>query len=209
MTTAIDAAILMATIPVFTLFIAVLLRHERMTPQAVLGVLLSGAGALVLLNLQDFDWHGRYFQGNLLLIGNAISYSFYLVLSRPILSRYSARTVVSRIFLYGAVPIVLVAAPALSRFAPQRVTALSWGSLAGVIAFCTIMPYLANSWALARTHASRVALYVFLQPLITSVLAIPILHENLPGKTVLAAALVLGGLAVSVAGGRRPANVLP
>jgi drug/metabolite transporter (DMT)-like permease len=202
LSTAINTTILTATIPVFTLLAAVLLGRERMTVPAAIGVVLAGAGALLLLEVHQFDWRSRYARGNLLLLANAISYSFYLVLSRPILSRYSALTIVSRIFLYGSVPIVLIALPALSHFAPTGVTPLAWGSLAAIVAFSTVMPYLANSWALARTHASRVAFYVFLQPLVATVLAVLVLHETFTGRTAVAALLILAGLAVSLS--RRP-----
>jgi drug/metabolite transporter (DMT)-like permease len=209
LSTAINTTILGATIPVFTLSAAVLLGRERMTLPATVGVLLAGAGALLLLDVHRFDWHSRYARGNLLLLASAISYSFYLVLSRPILARYSALTIVSRVFLYGAVPIVLIALPALSRFAPSTVTPVSWGSLAAIVAFSTVMPYFANSWALARTHASRVAFYVFLQPLVASVLAVVVLHESFTAKTAVAALLILGGLAVSIALRPPPARALP
>jgi drug/metabolite transporter (DMT)-like permease len=202
LSTAINTTILGSTIPVFTLSAAVLLGRERLTLPAALGVLLAGAGALLLLDVRRFDWHSRTARGNLLLLACAISYSFYLVLSRPILSRYSALTIVSRVFLYGAVPIVLVALPALSRFHPSTVTPASWGSLAAIVVFSTVMPYFANSWALARTHASRVAFYVFLQPLVATVLAVLVLHETFTGRTAVAALLILAGLAVSVS--RRP-----
>jgi drug/metabolite transporter (DMT)-like permease len=202
LSTAINTTILGSTIPVFTLSAAVLLGRERLTLPAALGVLLAGAGALLLLDVRRFDWHSRTARGNLLLLACAISYSFYLVLSRPILSRYSALTIVSRVFLYGAVPIVLVALPALARFHPSTVTPASWGSLAAIVVFSTVMPYFANSWALARTHASRVAFYVFLQPLVATVLAVLVLHETFTGRTAVAALLILAGLAVSVS--RRP-----
>jgi drug/metabolite transporter (DMT)-like permease len=202
LSTAINTSILTATIPVFTLLAAVLLGRERMTLPAVAGLVLAGAGAFLLLGAHHFEWHSRYTRGNLLLLGNAVCYSFYLVLSRPILSRYSALTIVSRIFLYGSAPIVLVALPALSRFSPSVVTPLSWVSLAAIVAFSTVMPYLVNSWALARTDASRVAFYVFLQPLVATVLAVLILHETFTGRTAVAALLILAGLAVSLT--RRP-----
>jgi drug/metabolite transporter (DMT)-like permease len=184
---------------VFTLAAAVLLGRERMTARGALGVALAGAGALLLLDAHRFDWRSRYFQGNLLILASAAAYSFYLVLSRPILARYSVWTFVSRVFLYGAAPIVLLAAPAFARFDPARVTPLSWASLAVLIAFCTILPYLANAWALARARASRVAFYVFAQPLIASVLAILVLHETFTARTAVAALLIVAGLAVTIA----------
>lgn len=207
LTTAINTTILAATIPVFTLATSVLLGRERMTSSAAVGLVLSGTGALLLLNVHHFDWHSRYSVGNLLILTSSLSYSFYLVLSRPILARYSVLTIVSRLFLYGSVPIVLVATPTLLSFAPTAVTALSWGSLGGVVALCTVMPYLANSWALARTHASRVAFYVFVQPLIASVLALLILKESLTARTAVAGLLILCGLGISLFRGRPPSRL--
>ena len=209
LTTAINTTILTATIPVFTLAAAVLLGREGMTWRAGLGVLLAGAGALLLVNARGFDWASRYFRGNVLLLANSLSYSFYLVLSRPILSRYRVLTVVSGVFRYGAIPIVLFAVPALARFSPSVVTPVSWTCFAGVVVLCTVLPYLLNSWALARTEASRVAFYVFLQPLLAVVLAIGILKESLTAKTAAAGLLILAGLGVSVASQRLPARPLP
>jgi drug/metabolite transporter (DMT)-like permease len=202
LTTAINTTILTTTIPVFTLAAAVLLRREKMGLRAGLGILLAGAGALALLNVQRFDWSNDSFRGDLLLILNCTSYSLYLVLSRPILAHYRALTFTAAVFRYGAVFIVLVAIPDLLRFQPSRVPPLAWACMAAVILLCTVIPYLLNAWALARTHASRVAFYVFLQPLIATALAIPILGETLSFKTVVAGLLILGGLGVTVLSGR-------
>ena len=199
MTTAINATILTATIPVFTLGVAVLLKRESLTLSAAAGVVLAGAGALVLVNVQDFNWHSRYVRGDLLLLGNALAYSLYLVLSRPILAHYRVLTIVSRIFVYGAPPILIFALPSLLRFSPATVTPLSWASLSGIVVVCTVVPYALSSWALARTGASRVAVYVFLQPLLASALAMLVLKEALTMRTVAAGILILAGLAVSVA----------
>ncbi len=85
-------------------------------------------------------------------------------------------------------------------------TPLSWASLAGIVVVCTVVPYALNSWALARTGASQVAVYVFLQPLIASAVAILVLKETLTGRTIVAGILILSGLAVSVARPRLPAE---
>ena len=206
MTTAINATILTATIPVFTLGLAVLMKRESLTASAAAGVLLAGSGALVLVNVHHFDWQSRYVRGDLLLLGNALAYSLYLVLSRPILGHYRVLTIVSRVFVYGAPPILLVALPTLLRFSPSAVTAVSWASLSGVVVVCTVVPYVLSSWALARTGASRVAVYVFLQPLLASALAILVLKERLALRTVVAGSLILAGLAVSLARPRLPAE---
>jgi drug/metabolite transporter (DMT)-like permease len=209
MTSAINTTVLTATIPVFTLAIAVLLRRERLTARGGLGIALAGAGAFALLNAQRFTWGSASFRGDLLLLANCTSYSLYLVLSRPVLAHYRVATFTAAVFRYGAILIVLLALPDLRRFEPRAVTASAWACLAGVVLLCTVVPYLLNSWALARTHASRVAFYVFLQPLISTILAILVLGEALTAKTVWAASLILAGLAVSIVRGRLPARPLP
>ena len=148
-------------------------------------------------------------RGDLLLLGNALCYSFYLVLSRPILAHYRVTTVVSQLFLYGAAPILLFTAPALARFQPSAVSATSWASFAGVVVFCTVLPYFLNSWALARADASRVAIYVFFQPVIASLLAVLILKESFSLRAGIAALLIFAGLGISIARRSLPAGAIP
>lgn len=209
LTTAINTTILTATIPVFTLGAAVVLGRERISGRAAAGIALAGAGALALLNAERFDLSSDHFRGDLLLILNCISYSLFLVLSRPLLARYRVTTFTAAVFRYGAVFIVLVALPDLRRFEHERVSWVAWTCLAAVILLCTVIPYLLNSWALARTHASQVAFYVFLQPLISTALAIAVLGEVLTMRTLLAGLLIGAGLATSVLGRPLPARPLP
>jgi drug/metabolite transporter (DMT)-like permease len=197
-TTAINTTVLTATIPVLTLAAAVALGRERFTARGAAGVVLAGAGALALLGAQRFAWSSETFRGDLLLVGNSTSYSLYLVLSRPILARYRVITFTATVFRYGAILIALLAIPSLLRFDARAVPPLAWACLAGVVVLCTVVPYLLNSWALARTHASRVAFYVFLQPLIATLLAIAILGETLTPKTAIAGLLIFAGLAVTL-----------
>jgi drug/metabolite transporter (DMT)-like permease len=209
LTTAINTTVLMTLIPVITLGAAVLLGRESLSARALLGIVLAGAGALALLNAQRFDWSSASFRGDVLLIANCVSYSLYLVLSRPLLARYHFVTFTATVFRYGAVPIVLVALPRLLHFSPAGVPARAWVAFGGVILVGTVIPYLLNAWALARTHASHVAFYVFLQPFIATVLAIGILGEELTAKTAGAALLIFAGLAVTASRGRLSARPLP
>jgi drug/metabolite transporter (DMT)-like permease len=89
------------------------------------------------------------------------------------------------------------------------VSPIAWWSLAAIIVLCTVVPYLLNSWALARTHASRVAAYVFLQPVIAATLAVVVLGERPGWRTLVAAALIFGGLAVSLRPARARGRLAP
>jgi drug/metabolite transporter (DMT)-like permease len=209
LTTAINTTILTATIPVFTLAAAGLLGREKLTTRAAVGIGLASVGTWILLNAQRFSWSSEGFRGVSLLLLNCLSYSMYLVLSRPILKHYRVATFTATVFRYGAILIVLVALPQLFGMDWAAVPPMAWLCVLAVIVLCTAIPYLLNSWALARTHASHVAFYVFLQPVVTTALAIAFLGERPGPKTALAALLIFLGLGVTLLKGHLSARPVP
>lgn len=197
LSTAINAAILMTMIPVLTLAFAILARREAATPRKLGGCALAIAGALVLVGVGRFDWRSDLFLGDVLLLTNAACYSAYLVLSRDLLRKYTATTFIRITFGMGTLPVLLFAALPIARTNFARVPFVAWLCLAAVIVFASVLAYILNGWALARTHASHVAMFVALQPAVAASLAIAWLGE-IPGlKTVFSAALILAGLFVS------------
>ena len=197
LSTAINAAILMTTIPILTLLFAIMARRESAGPRKIAGCVVALAGAFVLVGAGRFDWRSDLFLGDVLLMTNAACYSLYLVLSRDLLKRYSAATFIRITFLMGTLPVFVFAAVPLARMNFARVTPLAWVCLAAVIVFASVAAYVLNAWALARTHASRVAVFVTLQPVVATAFAIVWLGE-MPGvKTGIAAALIFAGLVIS------------
>ena len=113
-TTATNAAILMPSIPVFTVAAAAVLGAERLTTRRVAGVALAAVGALVLLDPARLELGGQTAFGNLLVAGNCLCYAFYLVLLRPLLARLPWRTVVAGAFVTGGTATLLVSLPTLA-----------------------------------------------------------------------------------------------
>ena len=197
LSTAINAAILMTTIPVLTLAIAIMARREAASPRKLAGCALALAGAFVLVGVGRFDWRSDLFLGDVLLLTNAGCYSAYLVLSRDLLKKYSPATFIRTTFVMGSAVVLVFAALPIAHTDFSRVPAVAWICLAAVIVFASVLAYLLNAWALARTHASHVAIFVALQPAVATSLAIAWLGE-IPGvKTGISAALIFAGLFIS------------
>jgi len=197
LSTAINAAILMTTIPALTLFFAILTGRESATARKIAGCLLALAGALVLVGAGRFDWRSNLFLGDLLLLTNAACYSLYLVLSRDLLKKYTAATFIRVTFSMGALPVLVIAAVPVARMSFRQVTPVAWICLAAVIVFASVVAYVLNAWALARTHASRVAIFVTLQPVVATALAIVWIGEIPTAKTAVSAGLIFAGLLLS------------
>jgi len=197
LSTAINAAILMTTIPVLTLGFAIMAGRESAAPRKILGCAAALGGALFLVGAGRFDWRSDLFLGDVLLMTNASCYSLYLVLSRDLLKRYSASTFIRVTFQMGAVPVFFFAAVPMARMHYSRVAPIAWLCVAAVIVFASVAAYVLNAWALARTHASRVAVFVTLQPVVATAFSIVWLGELPTGKAAIAAALIFAGLLLS------------
>ena len=193
-TTATNAAILMTSIPVFAAGAAALLGVERINANRLVGIILSVAGALVLVNPFRFSAGHAGALGNVLILTNGLCYALYLVLQRPVLTRIPWRTVTAAAFFFGSLGVIPVALPALLALDPSRVGTGAWLGVAYIIAFPTIFAYAASTWAIRRSSPALVAAYNTLQPLVASVLAMAFLGERFGWEEGIGFALIAAGL---------------
>jgi drug/metabolite transporter (DMT)-like permease len=200
-TTATVAQTLVTAGPALTLLVAIALQRESATAGKWLGIGLAAAGAIYLVGV-DFGTGGMV--GNLLILGNVLSFSIFLVISRDMLRRYSPLTVITWVFVFGTLGIAPVGVPSLLA-ERGAVSTTTWLVLAWLVVGPTVGAYYLNHWALKRVEASTVAVYTYLQPLGTVLLAIPILNERPSARLLPAALLIFLGVWVAAQVGRRAA----
>lgn len=189
LTSPVSASLLGVTIPVFTATIAVLLRHERATARLAVGLALAIAGVLWLTGLRSVD------RGAVLVAANSLAYSFYVVLARRIIQRLGAVVVVAWIFTWGALLFAPVGAGALAG------EVLAWSPRAAllvgyIVLVPTVVAYATNAWALGRSTATLVTVYIYLQPLLAAFLAWVQLGHAVTLRVILAGAFIVAGVAV-------------
>ncbi|MDH5199224.1 MAG: DMT family transporter, partial [Gemmatimonadota bacterium] len=188
--TPVNAALVMALIPVFTFVIAAALRQEAFSGLRLLGVLIALMGLLPLLFTDGLHSLGRYGVGNLFMVANALSYSFYLVLTKPLTRRYPPIVIIAWSYVFSLV--------ALPVFVPgQRLvpgTMPAWWGIAYIVAFPTIIAYLLNVFALGRVRASTTAVYIYAQPLVTGTAAWFLFGEQPTHAMALAAGALFIGI---------------
>ncbi len=197
MTTVQVAAILITTIPVFVLAVAIALGRERASASRIGGIVLAGAGALLVVGGESFAGTWRSFLGATLIIINCLSFSLYLVLSRPAMARLSARSVVARMFAVGTVLILPFAAIPLAREQWSSISSGAWIALLVVILGPTVGAYLLNAWALRHADSSVVAAYTYVQPILATILGAIIFGEVIRPVAVVAAGMIFAGVALA------------
>jgi drug/metabolite transporter (DMT)-like permease len=194
LTTATNASILMTSIPVFAIGVAALLGIDRITANRLAGIVLSVAGALVLVNPLRFSADRSGALGNAMILGNGLCYALFLVLQRPVVTRIPWRTVIAASFFFGTIGVLPVAMPALLALDPAKVGTGGWLGVTYIILFPTIFAYAASTWAIRRSSPALVAAYTTLQPLVASVLAAAFLGERFGWEEGIGFALIVAGL---------------
>lgn len=188
-TTPFATALLGATIPIFAAAFAVLFRKEAFSWRAALGLTLALGGVLSLIGIGSLD------RGALLVAVNSASYAAYLVLGRSVLARVGALRAMAWIFTYGALAFLpLGLGPLASGLGAMTPRGLLY--VAYILAIPTIVAYLFNAWALARSSATLVSVYIYLQPLLAGLLAWVQLGIGIRPRAAVAAVLILAGLVV-------------
>ena len=202
--TAVNAGLLVSTIPVFTFTIAVLVRQERFDRARGAGIALAFVGVATLFFQRGPEFTSDTLIGNSMMAVNALCYSIFLVVSRPLLVRYPPLVVIAWVFVLS-----LWAVPVFTRgvdFVPDTVGTRAWLSLGYVLVFPTVLAYLLNTYALSKVSASTTAVFIFLQPIIAGTSGVLVLGERLLPITLVSAATILVGVWL-VARRRAPARV--
>lgn len=187
-----EAVLVITTIPVFTYAIAVALGREYIGPYRVAGIVLAIAGVLVLIGVHTDAAH---VVGDLLVMGNALSYAAFLVLARPTIQKYDALSLTTWIFLVGAVVFIpLGLAHGLrGKAALLEPSALLW--LAFIVVGPSVVTYVLNTVVLRHVHASTVAGFTYVQPIFTAVASFALLPgQTMSPKVYPAAILVFAGV---------------
>ena len=199
LTTATAAQTVQTAGPAITLLVALLLGRETSTPGKWAGIGLAASGVLYLVGVDFSSGSGM---GNLLALLNVVSFSLYLVMSRGVVQRYDPLTVITWVFVFGALGTMPWGVPSLLA-ETGTVSRTTWAALAWIVAMPTVLAYYLNVWALKRVESSVVAIYVYLQPVVTALLAGPVLGERLSPRLLPAAGLIFAGVALSALAGRR------
>jgi drug/metabolite transporter (DMT)-like permease len=201
----INATLLGTAIPVFTLLVSITLGYDRVSFRKAFGILLAALGVVYLVDPGGADFSSGKTLGNLLLVANALSYGAYIAISKDILRRYGALTVITWIFVFGSMVTIPIGIYSLSDTPLQTAGAGGvWLAVLYIILAPTVGAYYLNAWALARVEPSTVAVYIYLQPLIAFALAPLILGESWNSRTWIASLLICAGVAVVTWRARAP-----
>jgi drug/metabolite transporter (DMT)-like permease len=205
LTTVINTTLLSTTIPVFTLFVSIILGHDHLSLRRLLGIALAASGVLYLVNPFRADLSSHNMVGNLLVATSSLLYAIYIVISKDLFERYGALNVITWIFIVGSVITVPAGFYFLGGAQMHTLPVRVWLTIVFIVLFPTVGAYYLNAWALTRVTPSTVAIYIYMQPLFAFGVAPILLGEKWTWRTVVAAILIFSGVAIVTKRGRSQA----
>lgn len=203
-TTALNAFLMQALMPVMIVLISRLVFRDRVVPLQGVGIVLSLAGAVVVVVHGDLGQllGLRLAPGDALVLVAVVSYAGYSAFLRwrPPLPPMAFLLV---IFTLGATMLLPFYLWESLSGDPVRLTWTTVGSFAYVGVFPSILAYLAFNRGVELLGASRAGLFMHLMPLFGAVLSVALLGERLRPYHAMGGALIVGGIALATVAGRR------
>jgi drug/metabolite transporter (DMT)-like permease len=203
-TTAINAAILIPMIPIFTVVFGWALRRDRPTVLKWSGVAVAAIGTVYLIGPGRVSLAPGVALGNVLVLLGMAFNALAFLLSKDMLARYAPVTVAFCLTITGLVGVVPLGIGASASVNQAALTPrlLLW--LGYLVVFPTTVTYFLNLWSLRRASPTLVTSFIYLQPLFATAVAPLVLQgEALTARVAVAGAAIFLGVGVVILAERR------
>ena len=194
------AALIMATAPVWIAVLAVLFLREKMTRSRSFGIIAGLAGALiVVVSTQKPEAIGSAagasaLWGNGLMVLSLLWEAGAVLTAKRLMERYPPLLVLTLEFAIGSVCLIPFAGWEAAHSGPLHPHGWAWASFAYLLIGCTLIAYTVWFGLLAVADASDITVFIFLQPVVGTLIGVYLLHDPFSGVTLFGAALVLAAL---------------
>ncbi|NPV69552.1 MAG: EamA family transporter [Firmicutes bacterium] len=192
----VSSLVVVGLIPIATLLIASLVERTALGWRKTLAVALGLAGVAVVAGQKGLavTVESGFLLGSVCLAADAVCFAIYTVAIRRLSSRYATMEITSAVHVSGTAGLLALATveggwQSFSRLAPVQWVAIAYLALA-----CTIGAYLCYNYAVSRLEAGKAAVWIYLEPLVASVLGVLLLGETVTVHTFAGGVIIFASL---------------
>ncbi len=194
-TTPISASIIATGIPIFILIFSHFILKEKITGVKVFGIMLGAAGALmIILSAGTGDFRLNTLLGNFMIFTSNASWALYLVLVKPLMEKYDSLTIMKWTFLFGFIIIFPFSFRIVASSSFAQIPFDIWMSVLFVVFITTGFAYCLVNYSLKTVSPNVNGIYIYLQPLVASLVAIILGKDKLTVIDLIAAVLIMAGV---------------
>jgi drug/metabolite transporter (DMT)-like permease len=185
-------------IPLATALLSRLTGTAKLTRLKVAALLLGLGGVFIVALQQGLEGLGvrrdaNFALGALCLVGNAVVFAFYSMLSKRWMRTVSPVVLTGGAMLSGALGLILLTLtdPSANRWSDLgRLREIQIVALLFLALICSVAAYFAYNLALTRTPADRAAMFVYFEPVVAVTLGTLLLGERLSWQSILGTLLI-------------------
>lgn len=196
-TSAINTGWIIAINPILITVAARIFLDEAITDRKIVGILLGFFGIFLIITKGVFSlslFRSGSTLGDLLVFASAIAWTTFTVGGKGFLSRFNSLSSITAIMMSGfliLLPLSLLKGGWGNLF---HLSPLTWMGVLFLGIFCSGLGYLFWYSALERRDSGAVAMYLYLEPLVTLIGAALFLGEPIYGVTLVGGAMTLAGV---------------
>lgn len=193
------AAIMIGITPILVLAIASAIGQESLSAGKLLGMALALAG-VVGLQFSPSKGAVTTVAGDFFIFLASVTFALFTVMGKRVVGNFSSITINTFAYVGGGLFLLPSTLWQSVGFPFRQLSWATWASVLYMAAFPSVLCYLIYYYALKYIPASRVSAFSYLQPLLATLLAIPLLGENPTTSLVAGGCLVLVGVFVAERG---------
>lgn len=179
LTKPINGAVLMMVTPLFVAIFEHLQKKQRPAFLTISGFILGTLGAVMLIATKGASFTKETLMGDIWIALNAASYAIYLVKVKKLLTKYHAVNVNRITFSIGVILVLPLGIIPLSQanfgVIPQEI----WAKIGYTLIITTFVVYQLNAYAVKFASSSLAGTYIYLQPILATIIAILLRRDEL------------------------------
>jgi drug/metabolite transporter (DMT)-like permease len=199
LTSASHAALVIGLTPFMVLFLAWFRGQEAFTSNRAIGLAVAVCG-MALLQKPSASAQTASLLGDVLILGAGLSFAVYTVFGKELAAEHGGMAVIAVSYAAGAIFLLPMTLFFASRFDFSQVSAAAWWAFGYMSVVSSVLCYIGWAYALKRLSASRLTAFSYLQPLVATLLALPMLGEPITAALVSGGGLIMAGVFLSERG---------
>lgn len=199
MTSAVHTGWLIGLTPIWSAILSAILLREHLGGVKIAGLCGGFAGALLVLTHGDFSARLLALpstKGDLLILISTVNWAIYSTIGHKTIRAVGPRRATAGAMLCGVVMLAPFFAVQAGWRELPHVSTIGWVAILFLGIGCSGLGYLFWYSAIETIEVSRVSALLYLEPLVTFVTALLLLHETVNALTVIGGAIVLGSVLV-------------
>ena len=171
------------------------LLKEKITGIKVFGIMLGATGALmIIISAGVGDFRLNTLLGNFMIFTGAASWSLYLVLVKPLMEKYNSLTLIKWTFLFGFIIIFPFSFRVTASSSFAEIPFDIWMSILFVVFITSGFAFCLVNYSLKTVSPNVNGIYIYLQPLVASIVAIIFRNDKFTAIELIAAVLIMAGV---------------